>query len=119
MPKKNLIKAPILITPNWEMPFKLMSDSHDVVIGVVLEERNQKVFHSFYYTSMTYDSTQVNYTVTEKEMFSLCFEFEKFTLYLVRTKYIVYTVHVAIRYLFNKKNAKTRLIRWLLLLSEL
>ncbi|XP_019246382.1 PREDICTED: uncharacterized protein LOC109226031 [Nicotiana attenuata] len=35
-----------------------------------------------------------------------------------RTKVIVYTDHSAIRYLFEKKYAKPRLIRWVLLLQE-
>ncbi|XP_057999098.1 uncharacterized protein LOC131177939 [Hevea brasiliensis] len=38
--------------------------------------------------------------------------------YLVRLKVIVYTDHAAIRYLMNKKEAKPRLIRWVLLLQE-
>ena len=34
------------------------------------------------------------------------------------TKVIVYTDHSAIRYLMQKKDAKPRLIRWVLLLQE-
>lgn len=34
------------------------------------------------------------------------------------TKVIVYTDHATIKYLFNKKDAKPTLIRWMLLLQE-
>ena len=34
------------------------------------------------------------------------------------TKVIVYTNHAAIKYLISKKDAKPRLIRWILLLQE-
>ncbi|XP_055822138.1 uncharacterized protein LOC129890658 [Solanum dulcamara] len=34
------------------------------------------------------------------------------------TKVIVFTDHAALRYLFNKKDAKPRLIRWILLIQE-
>ena len=34
------------------------------------------------------------------------------------TKVIVYTDHAALKYLFTKKDAKPRLIRWILLLQE-
>jgi len=37
---------------------------------------------------------------------------------LVGSKIIVYTDHSAIKYLLNKKDAKPRLIRWILLLQE-
>jgi hypothetical protein len=36
----------------------------------------------------------------------------------VGSKCIVYTDHAAIRYLLSKKEAKPRLIRWVLLLQE-
>ena len=38
--------------------------------------------------------------------------------YLVGAKVIVYTNHVALKYLLTKKDAKPRLIRWVLLLQE-
>ncbi|KAH9802189.1 hypothetical protein KPL71_001277 [Citrus sinensis] len=38
--------------------------------------------------------------------------------YLVGTNVIVYTDHAAIKYLISKKDAKPRLIRWILLLQE-
>ncbi|KAH0723372.1 hypothetical protein KY285_005833 [Solanum tuberosum] len=75
------------------------------------------MFHLIYFASKTLDSTQANYTVTEKEMLALVFTFDKFISYLVGTKVIVFTDHAAIRYLFNKKDAKLRLIRWILLLQ--
>ena len=46
------------------------------------------------------------------------FAFDKFRSYLVGTKVIVYTDHSAIKYLVEKKDAKPRLIRWVLLLQE-
>ena len=46
------------------------------------------------------------------------FSLEKFWSYLLGTKVIVYTDHAAIRHLRMKKEAKPRLIRWILLLSE-
>jgi hypothetical protein len=44
--------------------------------------------------------------------------FEKFRSYIVNSKVIVYTDHTTIKYLLAKKNAKPRLIRWILLLQE-
>ncbi|NHN20644.1 hypothetical protein G6046_06845, partial [Bacillus amyloliquefaciens] len=42
----------------------------------------------------------------------------KFRPYLLGTKCIVHTDHSAIKYLKFKKDAKPRLIRWVLLLQE-
>nr|GEU35074.1 reverse transcriptase domain-containing protein [Tanacetum cinerariifolium] len=54
----------------------------------------------------------------EKEMLAVVCAFEKFRSYLIMNKSIVYTDHSALKYLFAKKNAKARLLRWILLLQE-
>ncbi|XP_031270500.1 uncharacterized protein LOC116128868 [Pistacia vera] len=72
--KEKLITAPIMVAPDWSLPFELMCDASDVAIGVVLGQRKKQV--------------------------------------------IVYTDHSALRYLLAKKDAKPRLIRWILLLQE-
>ena len=48
----------------------------------------------------------------------MVFACDKFRSYIIGSKVIVYTDHAAIRYLFMKKDAKPRLIRWILLLQE-
>ncbi|KAA3470666.1 Retrovirus-related Pol polyprotein from transposon 17.6 [Gossypium australe] len=48
----------------------------------------------------------------------MVFAFDKFRAYLMRNKVTVYTSHTAIKYLVTKKDAKPRLIRWILLLQE-
>ncbi|GKA57184.1 reverse transcriptase domain-containing protein [Tanacetum coccineum] len=51
-------------------------------------------------------------------MLAVVYAFEKFRSYLIMNKSIVYTDHFALKYLFNKKDAKARLLRWVLLLQE-
>jgi hypothetical protein len=48
----------------------------------------------------------------------MVFAIEKFRSYLVGAKVIVYTDHAALKYLLMKKDAKPRLIQWILLLQE-
>ncbi|CAM8994228.1 unnamed protein product [Rhodiola kirilowii] len=116
--KKNLVSAPIVQPPNWDLPFELMCDASDYAIGAVLGQRVEKKLHVIYYVSKVLDSAQMNYTTTEKELLAVVYAFEKFRPYLVATKTIVYTDHAAIKYLMAKKDAKPRLIRWVLLLQE-
>ena len=46
------------------------------------------------------------------------FACDKFRSYIVDSKIIVHTDHAAIKCLMEKKDAKRRLIRWVLLLQE-
>nr|GFA18104.1 reverse transcriptase domain-containing protein [Tanacetum cinerariifolium] len=69
--KKKLTKAPILIVPNWDLPFELMYDATDFAIGAVLGQRHEKHFKPIYYASKTMNDAESNYTTTEKEMLAL------------------------------------------------
>ena len=46
------------------------------------------------------------------------FACDKFRSYIVDSKVNVHTNHATIKYLMEKKDAKPRLIRWILLLQE-
>nr|GEU49033.1 reverse transcriptase domain-containing protein [Tanacetum cinerariifolium] len=89
--KRKLTAAPILIAPDWDMPFELIK---------------------------TMTEAESNYTTTEKEMLAVVYAFEKFRSYLIMNKSIVYTDHSTLKYLFAKKDSKARLLRWVLLLQE-
>nr|GEU49046.1 reverse transcriptase domain-containing protein [Tanacetum cinerariifolium] len=116
--KEKLTEAPILIAPNWDQPFELMCDASDYVVGAVLGQRVEKHFRPIHYASKTMTQAETNYTTTEKEMLAVVYAFEKFRSYLIMNKSIVYTDHSALKYLFAKKDAKARLLRWILLLQE-
>ena len=116
--KKELTSAPIMAAPDWSIPFELMCDASDYAVGAVLGQRKEKRLHVIYYASKTLIEAQINYATTEKELLAIVFAFDKFRSYLVGSKVIVYTDHSAIKYLLTKKDAKPRLIRWILLLQE-
>ncbi|CAL9029156.1 unnamed protein product, partial [Prunus brigantina] len=84
----------------------------------VLGQRVNKLPHVIYYASRTLNDAQLNYSTTEKELLAVIFALEKFRSYLVGSKVIVYSDHAALRYLLTKKDAKPRLLRWVLLLQE-
>ena len=115
--KELLISAPIIQPPDWNLPFEIMCDASDYAVGAVLGQRKNRKVHAIYYASKTLNEAQVNYATTE-ELFAVVFAFENFRSYIVNSKVIVYTDHVAIKYLLTKKDAKPRIIRWILMLQE-
>jgi hypothetical protein len=117
--KQSLISAPIIQPSDWSLPFEIMCDASDYAVGAVLGQRNEGKVHAIYYASKTLNEAQVNYATTEKELLAVVFAFEKFRSYIANSKVIVYTDHAAIKYRLSKKDAKPRLIRWILLLQEL
>ena len=64
------------------------------------------------------NDAQLNYATTEKELLAIVFALKKFRPYLIGNRVIVHTDHSAIKYLMTRKDAKPRLIWWVLLLQE-
>nr|GEU51999.1 DNA-directed DNA polymerase [Tanacetum cinerariifolium] len=116
--KRKLAEAPILIAPDWDLPFKLMCDASDFVIGVVLWQRQEKHFRPIHYASKTMTAVKSSYTTMEKEMLAVVYAFEKIHSYFIMNKSIVYTDYSTLRYFFAKKDSKARLLLWVLLLQE-
>ncbi|GJT46056.1 reverse transcriptase domain-containing protein [Tanacetum coccineum] len=116
--KKKLTKAPILVAPDWDLPFEIMCDASNFAVGAVLGQRKTKHFLPIHYASKTMTEAQAHYTTMEKELLTVVYAFEKFWPYLVLSKTIVYTNHSALKYLLAKQDAKPRFLHWILLLQE-
>ncbi|XP_035551096.1 uncharacterized protein LOC108995832 [Juglans regia] len=102
------------------------SDTFPVIIsselsqsqGVVLGQRREGKPFVIYYASRILNSAQMNYLTTEKELLAVVFALDKFCAYLIGSPIIIFTDHAALKYFLTKKDAKARLIRWILLLQE-
>ena len=116
--RSRLVEAPIMAKPDWNEEFEIMCDANDYAMGAVLGQRTDKMFKAIYYASKTFNEAQKNYSTTEKEMLAIVFACENFRPYILGSHVIIHTNHAAIKYMMEKKEAKPRLIRWVLLLQE-
>ncbi|GJX82207.1 reverse transcriptase domain-containing protein [Tanacetum coccineum] len=76
--KRKLTEAPILIAPDWDLPFELMCDASDFAIGAVLGQRKNKHFQPIHYAARL-ERGSTHYTTTEKELLAVVYAFEKFS----------------------------------------
>ena len=95
-----------------------MYDASDYAMGAILGQKADKVFRDIYYSNKTFNEAQENYSTTEKEMLAMVFGCETFRPFILGSHVIIHTNHAAIKYLMAKKEAKLRLIIWVLLLHE-
>lgn len=100
--KSKLVYAPIVIVPDWSLPFEIMCDTRDIAVGGVLGQRREKLVHVIYYASHVLNPAQMNYPTIKNELLAVVYAFDRFWSYLLRSKVIVYTKHVALKYLFAK-----------------
>ncbi|XP_061374216.1 uncharacterized protein LOC133316477 [Gastrolobium bilobum] len=78
--KEKLITAPIIMAPDFSLPFELMCEASDYAVGVVLGQRKDKLLHVIYYASKILNDAQKNYATTEKELLAIVYAFDKFRI---------------------------------------
>ena len=71
--KKALISTPIIQPPDWPLPFEIMCDASDYVVGAVLGQTKDKKHLAIAYASKTLTGPQLNYATTEKRTPGYCF----------------------------------------------
>ena len=103
-----------MYVPNWDLPFEIMCDESNYDISVILGQKNGRASYVIYYASRTLDNAQRNYFTSKKELLAIVFDLEKFRQYLLGAKVIVYSDHVALKYLMAKKDENPRLIQLIL-----
>ncbi|XP_024015955.1 uncharacterized protein LOC112089205 [Eutrema salsugineum] len=110
-----------------EAGIEVEKDKEDVMVNLVAPNSVKGVIsflgHAGFYRSWCCAGTKERQEAscqlpTEKEMLAIFYAFDKFMYYLVGSKVVVYTDYAALRYLMTKKDAKPRLLRWVLLLQE-
>ena len=100
---KSLKSCVMLVTMQWEQYWN---------------KECKKIFRAIYCANKTFIEAQENYSTIKKEILAMVFSSEKFRPYILGSHVIIHTDHAAIKYLMEKKEAKPRLIRWVLLLQE-
>ena len=116
--KEKLTTTPILKGPNWSLPFHISTNASSTAIGASLGQKEDSFNYAIYFISKNLTPTELNYTVTEKEMLAIIHAVNKFQHYITGYEIFVHTDHSAIKYLMNKPITNGRVTRWLLLLQE-
>lgn len=109
-----LCNDPILIRPDFDKIFTLTTDASQFAIGAVLSQDNKPVC----YASRTLNPSEINYSVTEKELLAVIWAVRYFRPYIFGRHFKIHTDHKPLKWLENVKEPNSRLVRWKLLLSE-
>ena len=51
--KDKFVSAPIVVAPDWDLPFQLICDASDYGIRAVLGQKRERIFQVIYYASRT------------------------------------------------------------------
>jgi hypothetical protein len=116
--KQALLTAPVLAHPNYDLPMEIIPDACGYGIGAVLVQRVNGQEHLLAYASRLLSSSEINYSITEKECLALDWALKKFKGYVWGCKIVVVTDHQALCWLLTKRDLAGRLARWSLSIQE-
>lgn len=116
--KNNLISAPILTCPNFELPFVVQTDASDYGIGCVLSQEQDGQEKVIAYLSRSLTKVERKYSVTEKECLSVLYAIEKLRPYLEGSRFTVITDHYSLKWLHSIKDPTGRIARWSMRLQQ-
>ena len=88
-----LTQAPILRLPDFSRPFIVQADASETGVGAVLLQEYEDGRFPVAYVSKKLKSSELNYSVIEKECLALVFAVKKFYKYLYGKEFVLQTDH--------------------------
>ena len=116
--KAALVSPPVLALPVFSdksPPFVLDVDASGSGLGGCLMQGDRVTA----YASRALTKSERQYSVTKRELLAVVWATTHFRQYLIGRRYLLRTDHSALQWLFNMKDPRGQLARWVLHLSEM
>lgn len=118
--KNEMISDTVLTMCDYNKQFKLYTDASDIAGAGVLRQEFEDGEKPIFYYSFKFNKAEMNYSTTERECLAVIRSLEKFSYYIKGSTLpvLVYTDHLALKYLKEMKNKTGRLARWAIRADE-
>ena len=119
--KDKLTSAPVLVAPDWNLPFVLHTDASKFGLGAVLAQMVNDEEKVIAYASKSLKKSQQNYTTSDRECLAIIWGIRHFRSHLLGKKFNLYTDHSALQFLQTMKlnrDLSGRLARYQMFLQE-
>jgi len=105
--KEKLIKAPLLVLPNFSKTFEIECDASNVGIQVVLLQEG----HPIAYFTEKLKESHLNYSTYDKKLYALVRTLQTWQRYLLFKEFVIHSDHEALKFLksqgkLNKRHAR-------------
>ncbi|KAE9295160.1 hypothetical protein PR003_g24087 [Phytophthora rubi] len=116
--KAALTTRPLLVYPNFDLPFRLVTDASKTGLGACLMQDQGRGWQPVAFASKVNSSAEANYSITELECLAVVWSVKLFRPYLYGRAFTIITDHSALKWLMTRPNLAGRLHRWSLTLQE-
>lgn len=88
-----LSSAPIVILPDFKVPFKVYTDASKWVVGAVLVQEKEGLEYVVVYTSRALNATQKHWSTSDRELWAIVWAEREFRHYLGLSLFTIITDH--------------------------
>ncbi|KAE9197578.1 hypothetical protein PF002_g19980 [Phytophthora fragariae] len=103
--KMLLTTRPLLLYPNFELPFRLVTDASKVGLGACLMQDHGRGWQPIAYGSKVNNKAESNYSITELECLAMVWSVKMFRPYLYGRAFTIITDHAALKWLMTRPSA--------------
>lgn len=104
---KTALAQPVLAFTDFSRKFHIRVDASNFAVGGYISNDKPPNDKSIEYFSKTLNNAQRNYSTTEKELLAIILDIEQF---IWGKRFVLYTDHEALTYLFNQNKTNSRLL---------
>ena len=97
-----MLEAPILVFPNFELPFIIATDASETVLGAVLSQVIDGIEYLMASETRVPTKTEVNYATTKREALGVVQAVQWFRPYIYGSKCIIRQDHASLQWLFGQ-----------------
>ena len=110
-----LATTPILLLPDFELPFVITTDAGEAAVGAIMKQNQGRGLHPIAFTSRKLNSTEMRYSVYERELLGIVWALGQWRHYIEQSphKVMIQTDHAPLRFLPNQTSVNTRVWRWI------
>ncbi|CAA7036526.1 unnamed protein product [Microthlaspi erraticum] len=112
--KQKLTSAPILVLPDFELPFELHCDSSKLGIGAVLSQQTRPIA----YFSEKIAGARSRYNTYDIEFYAVVQAIKHWRHYLVHREFVLFTDHDALKHLDSQVKVSSRHASWIAYLQQ-
>jgi hypothetical protein len=116
--KAALTTKPLLVYPDFALPFRLVTDASKTGLGACLMQDQGHGWQPIACASKVNSSAESNYSITELECLAVVWSVKLFRPYLYGRAFGIITDTAALKWLMTRPNLAGRLHRWSLTLQE-
>lgn len=116
--KTALTTAPVLLTPDFSLPFHVYTDASQFAIGATLLQDQGNGLQPVAYESRKLNPAERRYAVHEQEMLAVVHALRTWRCYLEGTKFKVNSDNLSLKYLATQPHLTGRQARWMEFLQQ-